>query len=74
MANLKERLSSKTPTWFRKIIWICSALAAAGTAMLVAEAQVTGFKLPHSLEVIAQWFVVAGLVGAAIAKTAQEGE
>ena len=74
MANLKERLNSKTPKWFQKIIWICSSLAAVGASLLIAETQVSGFELPHSLEQIAQWFVVAGLVGGGIAKTAQEGE
>lgn len=75
MANqLKDRWNSSTPSWFKKIIGVCATLAAVGIGLLSAESQVPGFVLPHKLELIAQWFVVAGIVGGIIAKTAKESE
>lgn len=53
---------------------ICIALAAVGVALLTSETQVPGFELPPFIEKLAQWFTVAGIVGAAIAKTAKSDE
>ncbi len=72
--QIRERIKSKTPPWFKKIMRICIALAAVGVALLTSETQVPGFELPPFIEKLAQWFTVAGIVGAAIAKTAKSDE
>lgn len=70
--NLKTRLKSKTPIWFKRIIKISITVAAAGVALLGAEAAIPGFNLPEQIKHVAQWMVVAGLVGAAVSKTAKQ--
>lgn len=72
--GLKNRISSQTPKWFKKVIGVGLTLATVGTALLTAETQVPGFELPQFLERVSQWFIVGGLVAAAIAKTAKESE
>lgn len=72
--EINKRWKAKTPSWFCKIIKAGTVLASVGIALLTAESQVEGFVLPRSIEVIAQWFVVGGLVAAAVAKTAQTNE
>ena len=74
MENINRRIKGKTPKWFRQIIRVCLTLSGVGFTLLAAEEQVPGFVLPELMHTISQWFVVAGLVGAAIAKTAKEGE
>ena len=75
MANdLKTRLSSDTPKWFKSIIRICASLAAVGIGLLTVESKVPGFEMPAVIETMAQWFIVAGIVGGIIAKTAQNNE
>lgn len=72
--QIQKRIKSSTPKWFKTIIKVGGSLAVVGIAILTAESQVPGFVLPHALEVTAQWFIVAGTVAAAVAKTAQENE
>jgi hypothetical protein len=71
---LQKRIKSTTPKWFKTVINVGGSLAVVGIAILSAESQVPGFVLPHALEVAAQWFIVAGIVAAAVAKTAKENE
>lgn len=70
--SLRKRIQSPTPRWFKNIIRVSLSLAAVGTALLTACNTVNGFVLPPVAEKIAQYFVVAGIVGAAISKTARE--
>lgn len=72
--EINKRWKAKTPSWFCKIIKVGTILASVGIALLTAESQVEGFVLPRSIEVIAQWFVVGGIVAAAVAKTAKSYE
>ena len=67
--NLLDRILAETPVFFKKIIYLSLTLSAAGAALLGANATVSGFVLPHSIELAAQYAVVAGVVAAAISKT-----
>lgn len=65
------RVKAETPIWFKGIINLSITLAVAGGALLTAPSVVNGFVLPHKIELIAQWLVVAGVVATAVAKTAK---
>lgn len=72
MNQLFERIKAQTPGWFKSVIRLSIVLAAAGGALLTVNSTVPGFKLPADIEKLAQWMVVAGVVAAAVAKTAKE--
>ncbi len=69
--TLFTRLKAETPIWFKGIINLSITLAVAGGALLTAPSVVNGFVLPHKLELLSQWLVVAGVVATAVAKTAK---
>lgn len=72
MSELKDRLKSPTPNWFKRIIRVGLILASAGAALLISPSMITDFVLPLKVKMAAQWMVVTGLVAAAVAKTARE--
>lgn len=72
MAELKERVDAPTPDWFKRIIKMGLSLAAAGTALLTAGETIPGFTLAGIMYDAAQWMVVAGLIAAAVSKTAKQ--
>jgi hypothetical protein len=67
--NLWKRLQGETPKFFKRIITLSLTLAGVGTALLTCEGLITGFTLPEVLHTLAQWFMVAGIVGTAVSKT-----
>lgn len=67
--NLWKRLQADTPAFFKRVIAFSVTLAAVGTALIGTELAITGFVLPTNIHLMAQWFIVGGLVGAAISKT-----
>lgn len=70
MGELKDRIQSQTPGWFKRIITAGLCLSAAGTAILTAPAVIHGFVLSATINTAAQWMIVAGLVASAVSKTA----
>lgn len=70
--EIKDRIQSPTPKWFKRIIRLGFYSTAIGTALLSANAFIPGFTLPAKMETIAQWMCVGGLVAAAVSKTAKE--
>lgn len=67
--NLLQRIQAETPIWFKRIISIGLILSAVGGAILGASEVIDGFVLTHGLKMICQYFVLTGLVAAAISKT-----
>jgi hypothetical protein len=72
MNTLIARIKAQTPIWFKSIIRLSLILATIGTALLGADGNVPNFHLTELLAKIATYMVVAGLVAAAVAKTAKE--
>lgn len=70
--NLKERLKGPTPDFFKRIIKIALTIAAAGGAVLTADATIPGFHVPAVLNTASQYMVLAGVVAAAISKTTKQ--
>ena len=70
--ELNSRLKAKTPIWFKRIIRLALTMSASGTALLTAGSAIPKFHLSSWVEQAAQMMVVAGLVAAAISKTAKE--
>jgi hypothetical protein len=67
--NLMQRLKGPTPPFFKRVANYAMSLAAAGGAVLGAEAMITDFHLPALLYKLCQWLVVGGLVAGAVSKT-----
>ncbi len=62
-----KRMGSESPSFFKKIQAACITLGAIGTAIVTVPASI--IILPPIVITIGGYCVVAGLVGAAIAKT-----
>lgn len=67
--NLLQRIQAETPKWFKRIINIGLTLSAVGGAILGASEVIDGFVLTSGLKLACQYFVLTGLVAAAISKT-----
>lgn len=65
--EIKKRLTSESPSFFKKIQKIGITLGAAGLAIMAIPASVV--VLPAALVTMAGYFVAIGSVAAAIAKT-----
>lgn len=65
MQNLVNRMTSRTPRWFRIIRNIGLILTAAGTAIVTIP-----LSLPAAVVTAAGYLLTAGAVAAAVAQTA----
>lgn len=70
--ELKDRLKSATPIWFKKIRKGGMYLSAIALALLAASTSVQGFVLPSVLNTFCQWVAVGGIVASAVSTTAKE--
>lgn len=64
--EIYKRLTSESPSFFKKIGAICVTLLAAGTAILAIPS--TLVVLPPIVNTLAGYMIAAGTVGGAIAK------
>lgn len=67
MNTIWKRLTSESPTFFKRIQAIGITLGAVGAAIMAIPSEV--LILPEFLTKLASYFVVAGIIAAAIAKT-----
>lgn len=67
MNEIIKRVTNESPSFFKKIQAIALTLAAAGGAILLIPASVVVF--PPAILTMAGYFVTAGAVAAAVAKT-----
>lgn len=68
--TLSVRIKADTPKWFRSIIIISISISATAAAVEGAYIQ-SGKSIPPKLEGLLHNLIFAGLVAAAIAKTAK---
>ncbi len=68
MSEIIKRLTSESPTFFKRIQAIGITLGSVGTALLLIPASVV--VLPAVVITVAGYFVVAGVVATTVAKTA----
>lgn len=67
--NLLKRLQGETPKFFKRVIALSLTLSAVGAALVSVNAAIPGFVLPPFLLTLSQWFIVSGIVAAAVSKT-----
>lgn len=64
------RLTSETPIFFKKIFAIGLTLGGIGGSIMAIDATSLPIQLPHALITMAGYFVTAGVVISAVAKSA----
>jgi hypothetical protein len=74
LTELKTRLKSETPDWFKKARKIGIYMSSIAIALLGASAITPGFVLPHVLETPCQWLAVCGISIAAVSTTAKKDQ
>lgn len=70
LSQLLTRLTTETPKFFKKILVFGITLGGVGGAILGIKATDLPVELPAILVNLASYFVTAGIVCAAVAKTA----
>lgn len=70
LSQLLERFTTETPKFFKKILIFGISLGAVGGAILGIDATTLPIELPKLLIDLSSYFVTAGVVCAAVAKTA----
>lgn len=70
LSQLFERLTTETPKFFKKILIFGISLGAIGGAILGIDATTLPIAMPHILITLSGYFVTAGVMCAAVAKTA----
>lgn len=70
LSQLLARLTTETPIFFKKILIFGIALGGIGGAILGIHASELPIALPPLLITLSSYFVTAGIVCAAVAKTA----
>lgn len=68
--ELKARLKSETPVWFRRIRLVAIHFLSAGVALLGAGAVIHGFKLPEVVHAITVDVIIGSIVAVALCSTA----
>ena len=71
MQELKERVKSPTPKWFKKIRKIRLWLSGVAVAMVAAGATLPGFHLPEIVDTICSWIIVGGITAGLVSTTAK---
>lgn len=69
MKELISRLTSPSPTFFKKLQAIGLTLTAIATTLMSLPSMITGFELPATLDKMTGYMMAIGLVIAAVAKT-----
>lgn len=69
--ELKERLKSKTPVWFKKIRKISLWLSTTAMALLAAGVTIPGFHLPEGVDIVCSWIIVGGITAGVVSTTAK---
>ncbi len=69
MNQLLTRISSESPDFFKKIIGIGITLGAVGAALVSLPTIVPALILPPIVSTLGGYFIAAGTVAAAVAKT-----
>jgi hypothetical protein len=72
--KLKDRLTSETPNFFKKVRTIGIILAAAGAAIIGLPATLPAIVLPAVLVNVAGYLVAAGTVATAVSQTVVKGD
>lgn len=72
MKELRQRIKSATPRWFRRVRKGGIYISSIGLALLAANVTVPGFELPSILIIPCQWAAVAGITASAVSTTAKE--
>jgi len=72
LKELKQRLRSETPLWFKRIRKVSLSLSGTAIALLTLSATVNSFVLPAILQTACTWVVIAGTSMGVVSSTAKK--